>query len=128
MSAFEKMKSLCGGNRTDSGNSKFNPKNSFRKKRKVRKLKLAKKRRIKLKKLAEKRQDLLLKQIERENRENISKANNETNLNKNANFNESVKKAQKIAQKNLKEENNWFKRDLRLLANGIEGDKLIDSI
>ncbi len=124
MSAFEKIKSLCGGDRADTGNSKFNSKNSFKKKLKVKKLKLAKKRRIKLKKLAEKRQDFLLKERERENRENISKANKankEINSNKNPNFYKSIKRAQKIAEQNLEIKKNLFKVQERLSAFGNEG-------
>lgn len=119
MSAFEKMKSLCGGDRTDSGNSKSNSKNSFRKKRKVKKLKLAKKRQIKLKKFVEKLQVVL--QQDRE-RENILTANNKMiNSNINANFDKSIKKAQKIAKQNLKDKDDLFRMQRRLSAFGDEG-------
>lgn len=119
MSAFEKIKSLCGGDRADSGNSKTNSKNSFKKKLKVKKLKLTKKRRIKLKKFAEKLQVILQQSREREN---ILTANNQTiNLNKNANFDKSIKKARKNAKQNLEDKEDLFKMQRRLSAFGDEG-------
>lgn len=129
MSAFEKIKSLCGGDRADNGNSKSNSKISLKKKLKVKKLKLAKKRRIKLKKLSEKMQNIIQQERERENILNAINTNNGKMINL---FDKSIKKARKkakkIAKQNLNEENDWFKRQRRLLANGIEGDKLIDPI
>lgn len=119
MSAFEKIKSLCGGDRADNGNSKSNSKISLKKKLKVKKLKLAKKKQIKLKKFVEKLQVVL--QQDRE-RENILTANNKMiNLNKNANFDKSIKKAQKIAKQNLEDKEDLFKMQRRLSAFGDEG-------
>lgn len=86
---------------------------------KVKKLKLAKKRQIKLKKFVEKLQVVL--QQDRE-RENILTANNKMiNLNKNANFDKSMKKAQKIAKQNLEDKEDLFKMQRRLSAFGDEG-------